>query len=167
MFRIAEVPLGDGLMGVSPIPGRSGGYESDVAAVLRWEPDLVLTMVTRFELDHAGAGNLGGDLEAAGVNWRHLGVPDMGAPPPETAALWPEASALAHDLLGQGGRVLTHCYGGCGRAGMAAMRLMVEAGEEADHALERLRDARPCAVQSEAQRAWAAIPAFERRGWTP
>lgn len=167
MFRIAEVSLGAGMLGICPIPGRLGAYESDISAVLRWGPDLVLTMVTAFELDHAGAEALGGDLAVAEVGWRHLGVPDMGAPPPETAALWPEASALAHDLLGRGGRVLTHCYGGCGRAGMAAMRLMVEAGEEADYALERLRDARPCAVQSEAQRAWAAIPAYERRGWTP
>ena len=46
---------------------------------------------------------------------------------------------------------------------MALMRLMVEAGEDADEALERLRAARPCAVEREAQRAWAAIPMFDRR----
>jgi hypothetical protein len=167
MFEIAELRLGDGWLGISPIPGRSGLYQRDLTAILHWGADLVLTMTTGMELERVGAASLGKDLGAAGVNWRHLPIPDFGAPPPETAALWPEVSVLAHGVLGEGGRVLAHCYGGCGRSGMALMRLMVEAGEEADDALERLRDVRPCAVEGEAQRAWAAIPMFERGGWTP
>jgi len=54
-----------------------------------------------------------------------------------------------------GGRVLIHCRGGCGRSGMAALRLMIESGEEAGAALSRLRALRPCAVETEAQMAWA------------
>ena len=84
--------------------------------------------------------------------------------PPICAALWPELSALAHDELAQGGRVLAHCFGGCGRSGMVLMRLMVEAGEDADPALARLRDVRSCAVEAKAQRIWAAAPMFERLG---
>lgn len=166
MLRISEVPLGGGWLGISPIPGRSGSFDADVSAILRWGPGLVLTMVTDGELAHAGAEGLGADLAAAEVQWLHLPVPDFGAPPAQTAALWPEASRAAHGVLAGGGKVLTHCYGGCGRAGMAAMRLMVESGEDADPALERLRDVRSCAVQSEAQRAWAAIPMFDRLGWS-
>lgn len=167
MFEIAEVRLGNGWLGISPMPGRSGAYERDLSAILRWDANLVLTMTTAPELERVGAMGLADDLAAAGVQWRHLPIPDFGAPPPETADLWPEASAAAHAVLGVGGRVLAHCYGGCGRSGMALMRLMVEAGEDADRALERLRAVRPCAVEREAQRAWAAIPMFERRGWSP
>ena len=36
------------------------------------------------------------------------------------------------------GCTLVHCYGGCGRSGIALLRLMCEAGEAPDHALERL-----------------------------
>jgi hypothetical protein len=50
---------------------------------------------------------------------------------------------------------------------MALMRLMVEAGEDAEPALQRLREVRACAVETEDQRAWAAIPMYERLGWTP
>ena len=50
---------------------------------------------------------------------------------------------------------MIHCFGGCGRSGMAALRLMVEAGEDADEALERLRAVRPCAVETDAQLRWA------------
>lgn len=166
MFTISDLELRNGRLGLSPIPGRSGAFEADVSTILRWGADMVLTMVTAPELRHAGAERLEADLIAGGVIWRHLPVGDMGAPRGQTAADWPGVSGEAHRILDGGGRVLTHCYGGCGRAGMAAMRLMVEAGEEPDYALERLRESRGCAVQSEAQRAWAAIPAFERKGWT-
>ena len=167
MFQIAELPLSNGMIGISPAPGRSGAYFSDFAEILRWGADLVLTMTTQAELDRLGAGDFGHDLETAEVRWRHLPVPDFGAPPPEVVAVWPAVSVEAHEVLDGGGRVLAHCFGGCGRSGMALMRLMVEAGEDAGPALERLRDARPCAVEMPAQQAWAAEPMYERRGWTP
>lgn len=166
-YRIAELPLGPGLLGIAPMPGRGGAYASDVNAILKWGAGLVLTMTTGAELTRCGSDELASDLAAAGIAWRHLPIPDFGAPPPETDKAWPEASSHAHNALADGGRVLAHCYGGCGRSGMALMRLMVEAGEDADQALERLRNARPCAVETEAQRAWAANPMFQRNGWTP
>ena len=166
MFEIAELPLGAGHLGICPMPGRHGAYDSDLNRILIWGADLVLTMTTRDELDRAGAGHLGADLELADVHWRHLPIPDFGAPPSDTVAAWPEVSALAHGILGQGGRILAHCYGGCGRSGMALLRLMVEAGEDTDPALVRLRDVRPCAVESEPQKRWAAQPMFERLGWS-
>ena len=69
-----------------------------------------------------------------------------------------EAAARAKALLAQGGRVLVHCFGGCGRSGMAALRLLVELGEDPDEALARIRAVRSCAVETEAQMAWAMRP---------
>ena len=166
VFDIAEAPLGNGWIGISPAPGRGGAYQADLTRILQWGADMVLTMTTSVELERLGAADFGADLDSAGVVWRHLPIPDFGAPPPEVEALWPEVSAEAHGILARGGRVLAHCYGGCGRSGMALMRLMVEAGEEAEPALARLRDVRPCAVEMPAQQAWAAIPMFARQGWT-
>ena len=40
---------------------------------------------------------------------------------------------------------------------MALLRLMAEAGEDVDMALARLRSVRPCAVETTAQQAWAAL----------
>ncbi|MEO0930779.1 MAG: protein phosphatase [Pseudomonadota bacterium] len=149
------------------MPGRSGAYDADLSAILRWDAALVLTMTTEVEFARCGAAALADDLMSAGVAWRHLPIPDFGAPPPETADLWPDASQLAHAVLDAGGHVFAHCYGGCGRSGMALLRLMVEAGEACDVAIERLRAVRPCAVETEEQKAWAAIPMFERQGWLP
>lgn len=165
-YRIAELPCGNGWLGIGPMPGRSGRYQADLTALLRWGAGMVLTMTTARELDRSGASDLGADLAAAGVAWRHLPIPDFGAPPPETDALWPVVAREAHASLAEGGRVFAHCYGGCGRSGMALLRLLVEAGEDLEPALERLRDIRPCAVETDAQKAWAAIPMHDRYGWS-
>jgi hypothetical protein len=41
---------------------------------------------------------------------------------------------------------------------MAVLRLMVEMGEDPEEALARLRAVRPCAVETEVQKAWATTP---------
>lgn len=161
-YRIAELPLGGGYLGIAPMPGRRGYFASDLNQILRWGAGMVLTMTTAEELERCGSGDLGNELRTAGVDWRHLPIADFGAPPPEIDALWPEVSAEARRLLDRGGKVLAHCYGGCGRSGMALLRLMVEAGEDVDTALKRLRAERPCAVETDGQRAWAALPMFRR-----
>lgn len=165
-YRIAELRCGEGWLGIGPMPGRTGAFDSDLSAILRWGADLVLTMTGDAELRRAGAGDLESDLAAANVAWRHLPIPDFGAPPADTDALWSETSSIAHALLAAEGRIFAHCYGGCGRSGMALLRLLVEAGEDVEPALERLRDVRPCAVETDEQIAWAAIPMFDQPGGT-
>lgn len=155
-FAIFALDVGAGQVALSPIPGRSGSYENDLSVVLNWAPDLVLTMTTQAELDRMGAGGFGSDLAAVGTLWRHLPIVDFGAPDDEVAADWGEVSRLSAAVLAKGGKILTHCYGGCGRSGMAALRVMFEHGEDPDAALARLRETRPCAVETDAQKAWAS-----------
>lgn len=156
-LTIAELPLGGGVLAISPMPGRSGAYQSDLRDLLAFGPGLVLTMTTLAELGEKEADRLPEDLGAAGIDWLHLPIIDFGAPDTATAALWPEASAKARAVLAGGGKVLVHCMGGCGRSGMATLRLMVESGEGPSAALTRLRAVRPCAVENPEQFAWAAI----------
>ncbi|MDD9979303.1 MAG: protein phosphatase [Boseongicola sp.] len=148
-WSISELVCGNGWLGISPIPGRHGRYEENLSQILLWKPSLVLTMTTSSELERVGASSLGSDLTHVGVEWRHLPIIDFGAPASDIAERWSETSNRAHEMLANGGKVLAHCFGGCGRSGMAVMRLMVEAGENADPAIERLRDVRPCAVETE------------------
>ncbi len=163
-FAIAEVAVGAGRIGLCPMPGRGGDYAGDLGAVLAWAPGLVLvlvlvlvlTMTTSEELARKGAGALPRDLAAAGIAWRHLAVADFGASSAALSSGWAGVGAEAAVLLAAGGRVLAHCMGGCGRSGMAVMRLMVEAGEAPEAALARLRAVRQCAVETEEQQAWAA-----------
>lgn len=155
-LTIAELALGGGVLAISPMPGRGGAYQADLRDLLAFDPALVMTMTTRAELAEKGAETLSADLARHGINWRHLPIADFGAPDAATDALWTEAATRAQDVLAAGGRVLIHCMGGCGRSGMAVLRLMVEAGEEPSTALTRLRAVRPCAVETPEQYAWAA-----------
>ncbi len=155
-YPAGELALEKGMIGIGPMPGRVRGYQADLTALLRWPADLVLSLTAEEELEMAGAGQIGDDLALAGVGWRHLPIANFGAPGPEHAALWAEASREAHRVLRAGGKVFAHCWAGCGRSGMALMRLMCEAGEAPGAALARLRAVRPCAVEMPAQQAWAA-----------
>lgn len=157
-FTIHDLAVGGGRLGLCRLPGRGASYDVDFSRILDWQPDLVLSMTTLPEMAGTGAAHLGEDLARNGIGWRHLPIVDFGAPGQGVVAAWPEVSALAAGILSSGGGVLAHCYGGCGRSGMAVLRLMVEAGEDAQAALIRLRAVRPCAVETEAQLAWASAP---------
>ena len=154
-FVIYPLNVGVGQVALSPIPGRSGSYEYDLTIISQWSPDLVLSMTTQSELNSIGASGFGDDLAVVGVVWRHLPIVDFGAPNAEGANAWGEVSTLCADILAQGGKILTHCFGGCGRSGMVALRLMIEAGETPEIAIKRLRKIRPCAVETDAQERWA------------
>ncbi len=152
---IYALPVSEGILAISPMPGAGGDLPGDVEHVTEWRPAMVITLVTEAELQAAGAGLLGTQVQDHGTRWVHLPIPDFGTPPEGMRARWPEVSAQVQRALAGGGRVLVHCRGGCGRSGMVALRLMIEAGEAPDEALARLRHLRPCAVETEAQMDWA------------
>ncbi len=146
MFAISEIAVGGGVLGLCPLP-----QAADVAVLRDWQADLVLTLVEGAEAA-ALSPDLAAALRAAGIAQRCFAIADYGVP----AGGWPALSVDLHGLLAQGGRIVVHCRGGCGRTGMIALRLMVEAGEAPDAALLRLRTVRPCAVETEDQRLWAS-----------
>ena len=153
-FVIYAVPVAGGIIGIAPLPG-GATYKQDLLHMKDWQPALVLSMTTQAEMVADDVEQLGADLQDLGTRWVHLPVPDFGVPEGATVVDWPKASKAALAALRGRGRVLIHCRGGCGRSGMAALRLMIEAGEEAETALTRLRTVRPCAVETSAQMRWA------------
>ncbi len=155
-FVIATLQVeGGGRIGISPLPGKGDRFEVDLAAVLSWEPLLVLSMTEISEMEAAGSASLGARLESAGIEWAHLPVRDFGGLNGENALTWPALSSRLHSHLDEGNGVLVHCNGGQGRSGMIALRLMVDRGEDPNAALRRLRTARPGAVETDEQHAWA------------
>ena len=154
-FTLYALHVAQGIAALSPLPGRGGDYTGDLAHLRDWQPAIVISMTTLAEMVACGAGNLGHDLQDSGTRWMHLPVADFGAPTPEIEEAWHKASRMALGAVQGGGRVLIHCNGGCGRSGMAMLRLMIEAGEAPEAALARLRAVRPCAVETDAQMRWA------------
>ena len=136
-FGIYALPLLDGTVALSPLPGCTGDYAGDLQHVRDWRPAIVISMTTQAEMVARGAGDLGHDLQNTGARWFHLPIDDFGAPTPDITVAWHGVAQAALDALQSGARALIHCNGGCGRSGMAVLRLMVEAGEAPDKALER------------------------------
>lgn len=140
-FEVFAWDVGGGTLALSSMP-------PDGRAVTEW--DAVLSMTQAQEM----SAGLKHDLHAMGDHWLHFPVADFGAPNGENE--WRVIERAVLTMLAQKRRVLVHCKGGCGRSGMAVLRLMIAAGEDPADAFARLRAVRPCAVETEAQLAWAS-----------
>ena len=154
-FGIYELCAGQGRLALCPAPGAGGAYAEDLEAIRAWKPALVLSMTESQELADLGAAGFAADLAVAGIEFVALPIRDFGAPGEDVLRQWPKVRARVVAALQRGGGVLVHCRGGCGRSGMIVLRLMVEMGETPEAALARLRAVRACAVETEAQMAWA------------
>lgn len=154
-FGIYSLEAGKGLLALCPCPGQSDRYDLDLEQVRAWRPSFVISMTPLAELEQLGASRFMADVPTLGARWLHLPVQDYGTPDPAQAADWRVISDKARKALSGGGRVLVHCRGGCGRSGMAVLRLLIEMGEPVGDALARLRYIRHCAVETDAQFDWA------------
>lgn len=152
---VHALPVAGGILAIAPMPGQQDSYAADLEHLRAWQPALVISLTPRAEMVAHGSERLGQDMQERGARWAHFPIPDFGVPDDRVDALWPGLSAQVLAALAGGGRVLVHCRGGCGRSGMIALRLMIAAGEAPQAALTRLRNLRPCAIETEAQMAWA------------
>lgn len=145
---------GAGRIALSRLPGRTGQLGQDVEAIARWGARLVVSMTDTGEMLRYGAEILAPELTSQGIAHAHFPIRDFGTPEERNEG-WLLLSRLIHQRLQVGEAVLLHCMGGKGRSGMVAMRLLIESGTPPDEALEAVRRARPGAVETEAQKAWA------------
>jgi hypothetical protein len=157
-FAIADLPCARGRLGIARLPGRTGDLAGDVTAIADWGARLVLSMTEADEMAAKGASGLAASLAARGIGHAMFPIPDFGTPGADAG--WASLSQDLHRRLAAGEHVLLHCMGGKGRSGMVAMRLLVERGVPAEEALAMVRRARPGAVETEAQAAWASREAI-------
>jgi protein-tyrosine phosphatase len=134
-LRIAELPAGRGLIGITFLPGKhqngmTGRHRRNLAIdldmIAKWNASVVLTLVEDHELERYRVPSLGEQVRLRHMEWHHWPVPDFHAPDAAFDAEWPARSAMLRALLARGGRVLVHCKGGLGRAGTIAARLLVD-----------------------------------------
>jgi len=103
-------------------------------------------------------------LARYGLTELHLPVPDFHAPTPEQLAIGVAAVVSA---VSAGERVAIHCAAGLGRSGTLAACYLVELGQDWAAAVERVRAARPGAIETRAQLAAVAAYADAPRGIHP
>ena len=155
-FDLHEISVAGGTVAMCQLPGRAGDYLSDFNKIVDWKPDLVISLTEPHEMAEFAVENFGSDLQAQTLAWTAWPVKDYGVPDSTQATLSAGIKNDARAILKRAGRILVHCKGGCGRTGMVVLNFMVDAGEDPDAGLTRLRVVRPCAVETDEQYSWAS-----------
>jgi ADP-ribosyl-[dinitrogen reductase] hydrolase len=159
-LRIAEIsPFGaSGLIGVTLCPGKkdpAGDWdrdlEIDVGVISDWGADVVVSLIEAREFEALGVTDLPDVVEEHDMRWIHLPIVDASVPNQRFENRWAVNGADLRQVVRSGGRVLLHCRGGLGRAGMIAARLLVELGMEPGKAIRAVRLARPGAIETPEQ----------------
>jgi ADP-ribosyl-[dinitrogen reductase] hydrolase len=147
-------PSFTGAIGLTRLPGAwFNALETDLEAIRASGASTLVSLVGTTELHRTGADDFGASVAAAGLAWHHLPIRDFGVPNQQFETVWAVSGpALRRRLVG-GEKVVIHCFAGLGRSGMVAARLLVEMGEQPAKALDRVRAARPGAVQTAEQEA--------------
>jgi len=101
-------------------------------------------------------------LREFGIAHMHLPIPDMGAPSFDQML---SLCRMAQARLERNETIAVHCRGGLGRTGTTLASILVWFGDEAQHAIARVRAAQPHAIQSASQQRF--VREFSERilGW--
>lgn len=154
---------GFGRIGLTFCPGktqpdaRTGGWERDLAldleAVAHWGAAAVVTLLEPHELDLLKVPTLGEEVARRHMSFLHLPIPDGAVPDDAFETAWTKAGEGLRARLRSGASVVLHCKGDLGRTGTIAARLLIELGIPLNEAVDRVRKARPGAIENAAQMA--------------
>lgn len=163
-LRIYDLPLGNGLLGITFCPGKKGdsvfgaswdrNLDLDMDAIKRWGANAVLSLIEDHECELLGVPKVGEAVKARGIEWFHFPIRDLDVPTSTDMERWRSLSPKLHKILERGGRILIHCRGGLGRAGTIAALLLTERGWSAPQAIQDIRTVRPGAIETVEQERW-------------
>lgn len=163
-LRIDELPFGNGRLGITLCPGKRGNsvfgaawdrdLDLDLTVIQRWGANAVLSLIEDHEFDMLGVPRLGHAVKAHDIDWFHFPIRDLDVPTQEAMESWRALSSRLHKIVEGGGRVVVHCRGGVGRAGMIAALLLTERGWAAPQAIRDVRAVRPGALETAKQERW-------------
>ena len=158
-FALAMVGLGNerGQVAMACCPGRAGALllpsndtrslQRDVATLLRWGAQALVTLLDDIELAKLHLQDLPRLLSASGIAWHHVPLNPKRLPDVGFEHAWTGVARGLTGILRDGGKVAVHCRDGRTRAGMVAARLLIEAGCPPQDAINRVRAARPGAIE--------------------
>ena len=115
---------------------------------------MLVTLIEDHEFARLGVADLGEAALAAGLAWCHQPIADMQPPDRDFAQAWPGLSERMNQVFARGENMVLHCAGGLGRTGTVAALLLIDRGLPAAEAMERVRAARPGAIETASQEAF-------------
>jgi protein-tyrosine phosphatase len=152
------------VVGITFAPGKNDPYAiggpwardltKDLDAIAAWNAKAVVTLIEPHEFRLLAIADLGAEVQRRGMEWLHLAIRDVSTLGSEFEERWPADSKRLRRRLDAGENIVVHCRGGLGRAGMISARLLVESGIEPEAAIDRVRAARPGAIETPQQEEW-------------
>ena len=161
-----------GKIGITFCPGKKQAHamtgawnrdlETDIAAIKNSGYSALVTLMEEQELKYYGVPkpHMESITKSHELDWFFLPIKDIDIPDPAFEQAWKIAGQQLISLLTNGHSIVVHCLGGLGRSGTIAARLLVELGIEPDEAIDRVRLARPGAIQTRAQEHYV-----REKGW--
>lgn len=131
----------EGQLAGTPRPGIVAELADDLDGIQRLGVDQLVTLEEHLALPDEV-------LRERGICVDHFPIPDMGAPRPAAAMRF---CALVDHLLDEGRVIAIHCLAGLGRTGTMLAAYAIWRGASVLESIERVRSARPLAIQSETQ----------------
>jgi len=168
---VRDLPC-DGRLGLTFAPGKKGPslyggrWERDVDADLRKlkhedHADVLVSLLEPREFDALGVPALLERAGAVGLRVLHFPIRDMDVPPAMADGAYSDLISAVVAELQAGATVVVHCRGGLGRSGLVAASVAAALGLGPDGAIERVREARPGAIETEEQEVY--VRAFASR----
>lgn len=152
-----SIPGVKGLIGISSCPGmkdESSCFDlygecmiDDLLTIRNWGAVALVTLLDESEFNSLGVKDL--PMKAVSLNllWLHLPIRNLGIPDDKFDEQWTWAGPRLNLILREGQRIVIHCKEGIGRAGLVAVRLMIELGMAPAQAIKAVQKARPGSLQ--------------------
>ena len=172
----ADTSLWPGRLGLTFAPGKRGvsllhpgvthsrDMAEDFGVLARKGVNVLAPLIEDFEFELLDMGDYHAEAERRGIVLAPCPIPDREVPR-DLAAFGALLDELMDALL-DGRRVVVHCRGGLGRAGLTAACLLVQGGLGAAEAVALVRRTRPGTIETAEQEEF--VHTFEtRQGGTP
>jgi ADP-ribosyl-[dinitrogen reductase] hydrolase len=119
----------------------------DLLTIRNWGAVALVTLLDESEFNSLGVKDL--PMKAVSLNllWLHLPIRNLGIPDEKFDEQWAWVGPRLTQLLRDGQRIVIHCKEGIGRAGLVAVRLMIELGMLPEQAIKSVQRARPGSLQ--------------------
>jgi len=135
-FKIAD--LGHGSLTIGPRPGRK--------ILATWTDDLkslgishVVSLIEMREIERHGLQDELQQLAHHDIGFTHFPIGDLSLP---DGGKFVSLISDLREMLAAGENLFVHCAGGVGRAGTTASCLLIQFGEDAEIAMQRVSKAR-------------------------
>src|SRR5712692_4640105 len=142
-----------GQLAIVPRPRGGEWLEDEVRFWKAASFDVVVSLLTKDELDEFDLGAEADLISAHGLQFCEFPIPDLGVP--KSMATARELIHKLRDELEAGKKIAIHCRQGIGRSGLIAASVLVVSGVEPEFAIRRVSAARGLPVpETPEQRDW-------------